>query len=104
MISFKVKADIHTLQVAAFENDFRTTRPYYDYVQAAQYCVQNDVALDRALDWIDRGIYFRVMGEKNFRTLATVVEIPVMSVSGSVATREYPLDIVRRLAMAVQRL
>lgn len=71
MIPFKVEADVHTLQIAAFENDFRTTRPYYDYVQAAQYCVQNDVALDKALEWIDRGINFRVMGEKNFRTLST---------------------------------
>lgn len=71
MIPFKVEADVHALQIAAFENDFRTTRIYYDYVQAAQYCVEHNVALDKALEWIDRGINFRVMGEKNFRSLQT---------------------------------
>lgn len=71
MIPFKVEADTKSLQIAAFENDFRTTRPYYDYIQAAYYCIQNDVALDQALAWMDRAIYFRIMGEKNFRTLST---------------------------------
>jgi Protein of unknown function (DUF2911)/Tetratricopeptide repeat len=71
MIAFKVEADTKALQIAAFENDFRTTRPYYDYIQAANYCIQNDVALDKALEWMDRAIYFRIMGEKNFRTLST---------------------------------
>jgi hypothetical protein len=71
MIPFKVEADIHALQIAAFESDFRTTRPYYDYIQAAQYCVQNNLALEKALAWMDHAIYFRIMGEKNFRTLST---------------------------------
>jgi hypothetical protein len=71
MIPFKVEADVHGLQIAAFEHDFQTTRYYYDYIQAAQYCIQNNVALDKALEWMDRAIYFRVMGEKNFRTLST---------------------------------
>ena len=71
MIPFRVEVDVHGLQIAAFENDFRTTRYYYDYIQAAQYCIQNNVALDKALAWMDRAIYFRVMGEKNFRTLST---------------------------------
>jgi hypothetical protein len=75
MIPFKIEADVHALQIAAFENDFRTTRPYYDYIQAAQYCVQNNVALDKALEWIDRGTYFRIMGEKNFRTLSTKASV-----------------------------
>lgn len=71
MIPFKVEADVQGLQIAAFEHDFQTTRYYYDYIQAAQYCIQNNVALDKALEWMDRAIYFRVMGEKNFRTLST---------------------------------
>jgi hypothetical protein len=71
MIPFKVEADTKSLQIAAFEDDFRTTRPYYDYIQAANYCIQNDVALEQALAWMDRAIYFRIMGEKNFRTLST---------------------------------
>lgn len=71
MIPFRVEADVHGLQIAAFEDDFRTTRYYYDYIQAAQYCIRNNVALDKALAWMDHAIYFRVMGEKNFRTLST---------------------------------
>jgi len=71
MIPFKVEADTKTLQIAAFKNDFRTTRPYYDYIQAANYCLQNNIELEQALAWMDRAIYFRIMGEKNFRTLST---------------------------------
>lgn len=71
MIPFKVEADVHALQIAAFESDFRTTRPYYDYIQAAQYCMRNNVALEKALSWMDHAIYFRVMGQKNFQTLST---------------------------------
>lgn len=71
MIPFKVEADTKALQIAAFESDFRTTRPYYDYIQAADWCIQNNTELEKALAWMDRAIYFRVMGEKNFRTLST---------------------------------
>ena len=71
MIAFRVEADTKGLQIAAFRNDLRTTRPYYDFIQAANYCIQNNIELEQALAWMDRAIYFRVMGEKNFRTLST---------------------------------
>jgi hypothetical protein len=71
MIPFKVEADTKALQIAAFKSDFRTTRPYYDYIQAANYCIANNIELEQALAWMDRAIYFRIMGEKNFRTLST---------------------------------
>jgi tetratricopeptide (TPR) repeat protein len=71
VIPFKVEADTKALQIAAFKSDFRTTRPYYDYIQAANWCIQNNVELEQALAWMDRAIYFRVMGEKNFRALST---------------------------------
>ena len=70
-IPFKVEADTKALQIASFKSDFRTTRPYYDYIQAANYCLRNNIELEQALAWMDRAIYFRVMGEKNFRTLST---------------------------------
>lgn len=75
MIPFKVEAETQKLQIAAFRNDFRTTRPYYDYIQAANYCLANDIELEQALAWMDRAIYFRIMGEKNFRTLSTKAAI-----------------------------
>jgi hypothetical protein len=70
-IPFKVEAETKALQIASFKNDFRTTRPYYDYIQAAYYCINNNIELEQALAWMDRAIYFRIMGEKNFRTLST---------------------------------
>lgn len=71
MIPFKVEADTKTLQIASFRSEFKTTRPYYDYIQAANYCIRNNIELEQALAWMDRAIYFRIMGEKNFRTLST---------------------------------
>jgi hypothetical protein len=71
MIAFKVEADTKALQFAAFKNDLRTTRPYYDFIAAANWCVQNNYELEQALAWMDRAIYFRIMGEKNFRSLST---------------------------------
>jgi tetratricopeptide (TPR) repeat protein len=71
MIPFKVTIEREVLQMAAFRKDLRTTRPYYDFIQAANWCLENNVELEQALAWIDRGAYFRVMGEKNFRTLST---------------------------------
>jgi tetratricopeptide (TPR) repeat protein len=71
MIPFRIDVDRKPLQIAAFKNDFRTTRPYYDYITAAQWCMANNYELEQAVAWMDRAIYFRVMGEKNFRSLST---------------------------------
>ncbi|MES1215623.1 MAG: DUF2911 domain-containing protein [Bacteroidota bacterium] len=75
MIPFKVDVDRKALQMAAFNNDFRTTRPYYDFISAANWCIQNNYGLEQALQWMDRAIYFRVMGEKNFRSLSTKANV-----------------------------
>ena len=75
MIPFKVEVDRKALQMAAFINDFRTTRPYYDFISAANWCVQNNYGLEQALQWMDRAIYFRVMGEKNFRSLSAKANV-----------------------------
>jgi hypothetical protein len=70
-IPFKVEADIQKLQMASFRSELRTTRPFYDFMQAANYCINNNIELDQALAWMDRAIYFRIMGVKNFQTLGT---------------------------------
>lgn len=75
MIPFKIDVDTKALQMAAFINDFRTTRPYYDFISAANWCIQNNYGLEQALQWMDRAIYFRIMGEKNFRTLSTKANV-----------------------------
>ncbi len=69
MIPFTVSVERKKLQIEAFKSDLRTTRNYTDFADAAYWCVRNNYALDQALAWIDRGINFRVMGEKNFRSL-----------------------------------
>jgi hypothetical protein len=74
-IPFKVEADIQRLQIESFKSEFRTTRSYYDYVNAANYCVRNNIELQQALEWMDRAIYFRVMGVKNFLTLSTKASV-----------------------------
>ncbi len=68
-ISFTIAGDTKKLQMEAFIADFRTTRPYYDFLSAIYWCVRNDYGLEQALAWADRAISFRVMGERNFRTL-----------------------------------
>lgn len=75
MIPFHVEADRKALQMAAFISNFRTTRPYYDFIDAANWCIRNDYGLEQALQWMDRAIYFRIMGEKNFRTLSTKANV-----------------------------
>jgi tetratricopeptide (TPR) repeat protein len=77
MIAFRVEADRKPLQIASFISEFRTTRPYYDFIEAATWCIQNNYGLDQALAWMDRAIYFRVMGEKNFRSLSTKANVLV---------------------------
>lgn len=70
-IPFKVEADVQRLQIESFKSEFRTTRSYYDYVDAANYCIRNNIELEQALAWMDRAVYFRIMGVKNFYTLGT---------------------------------
>jgi tetratricopeptide (TPR) repeat protein len=74
-IPFRVEADIHTLQMASFRDELQTTRSFFDFLQAADYCLRNNIELEQALAWMDRAIYFRVMGMKNFYTLRTKAEI-----------------------------
>lgn len=70
-IPFKIEADTQKAQIASFKNELRTTRPYYHFIEAANYCIVNNIELEQALAWMDRAIYFRIMGQKNFQTLST---------------------------------
>ena len=74
-IPFRISAKVKALQIAEFKKDLLTTRPPDDFVQAATYCLENNIELEQALAWIDRGIYFRIMGQKTFRTLSTKAAI-----------------------------
>ncbi len=74
-IPFKVEVDIQRLQIESFKAELRTTRPFYDFISAANYCMRNNIELEQALAWMDRAIYFRIMGVKNFQTLSTKAAI-----------------------------
>lgn len=71
-IPFKVETDIHAAQIALFENELRISPGFswQSFVQAANYCVQNNVALDKALVWAEQGISAPFIGQKNFQTLS----------------------------------
>lgn len=75
MMAFTVAAETKKLQIEAFKQDLKTTREPNDFFTAANYCLQNNIELEQALAWIDRGIYFRVMGRKTFLTLNTRAEL-----------------------------
>ncbi len=95
MIPFRIEVARKELQMAAFRNDLRTTRPYYDFMSAAYWCIQNDHELEQALAWMDRAIYFRIMGEKNFRTLsakaAVLMKMKRVEEAKKVMTEAVPL-------------
>lgn len=71
MIPFRVEAEVKKLQMASFRREFMTTRNYEDFIQAAQFCIDNNMELEQALAWMDRAISFRIMGRANYRTLST---------------------------------
>lgn len=73
MIPFKVEADVHQLQLASFRNELKT-KPGFNwqsFVQAANYCLDNNVETEQALTWADEAINARFVGQKNFQTLST---------------------------------
>jgi tetratricopeptide (TPR) repeat protein len=67
---FKVEADTKKLQFESFKSEYRTTRSYDEFLSGIYWCVRNNYELDQALAWADRAISFRVMGDKNFRSLS----------------------------------
>jgi tetratricopeptide (TPR) repeat protein len=75
MIPFRITAETKKLQVEAFRKYFQSTRETNDFIEAADYCLKNNYELEQALAWIDRGLYFRIMGQKTFRGLSTKAAI-----------------------------
>ncbi|MBD2702436.1 DUF2911 domain-containing protein [Spirosoma sp. BT702] len=71
MIPFTVEVDKKKIQMDAFRAYFKSTRSHTDLVTAANYCLQNNVELPQALEWMDRAINLRIMGVKNFQTIST---------------------------------
>lgn len=73
MIPFKIEVDVHKIQMASFRNELRTKPGFKweSFVQAANYCLQNNIETEQALIWADQAITARFVGQKNFQTLST---------------------------------
>ncbi|MEO9966064.1 MAG: DUF2911 domain-containing protein [Reichenbachiella sp.] len=68
-IPFKVSFDVHEVVLANFRDELRSI-PGFGWQglnQAAQYCVQNNINHEEAIQWVDRSI----ANTKNFNNLST---------------------------------
>jgi tetratricopeptide (TPR) repeat protein len=77
MIPFKIEADIHKIQMAHFRSELKT-KPGFTwqaFVQAVNYCLQNNIELEQALAWADEAITARYVGQKNFQTLSAKANV-----------------------------
>lgn len=77
MIPFKVEADVNKIQLASFKNELRTTPGFtiQSYIQAAEYCLRNNVELQQGLIWANEAISGRLIGMKTFQSLYTKAKI-----------------------------
>jgi hypothetical protein len=72
-IPFKVEIDPIKTQLASFRNELRTDKGFtwQTWDQAAQWCLQNGVNLDQALQWADSASGPNFGGNNNFQPMAT---------------------------------
>jgi tetratricopeptide (TPR) repeat protein len=76
-IAFKVEVDLKATQLASFKRELQGPLgfDYRGFVQAAQYCVQNNFELDQALVWAEIAVSTPFIGEANFATLSTKAQV-----------------------------
>jgi tetratricopeptide (TPR) repeat protein len=72
-IPFRVKVDLHALQLASFRRELQGEKGFawQSWNQAARYCLQNNINLEEALRWSDYAINAVFVGQANFSTLST---------------------------------
>lgn len=76
-IPFKVETDLIKTQLTSFRNELRSDKGFQSqaWVQAANFCVENNVNLPEALEWADYGISGVFIGQKNFQTLSAKANV-----------------------------
>ncbi len=74
---FKVETDIKKNQLASFRKELQNDKGFswQAFVQAANWCADNNTNLEEALRWTDNAISGQFIGEKNFRTLSTKARV-----------------------------
>ena len=71
-IPFKIEVpDINELYLSEIRNELRSSPgfTYLSWVQAVNFCVQNNMNLEEALTWADYAISAPFIGRENFQTL-----------------------------------
>jgi hypothetical protein len=78
-IGFKVEVpNTAEIYVNKMRDDLRgstTGFSYQGWVQAAQYCVQNKINLEEALQWAENAVSGTFVGQENFVTLSTKASV-----------------------------
>jgi len=76
-IPFKVEVGVNAVQIASFKRELQGPLgfDYRGFVQAAQYCIQNNYELEQALEWADIAVSAVYIGDKNFTTLSTKAQV-----------------------------
>jgi tetratricopeptide (TPR) repeat protein len=72
-IPFKVEVDVHKVQLASMARELTNLQGFgwEGFHAAANYCLQNNIALEQGLKWADQAMGSRFSGAKNFQTLST---------------------------------
>jgi len=76
-IPFKVEVDLINTQLASIRNELRTDKGFnwQAWNQAAQFCLQNNVNLEQALQWADSAAGPVFGGNTNFVPIATKAQV-----------------------------
>ncbi|MEP7142197.1 MAG: DUF2911 domain-containing protein [Ferruginibacter sp.] len=77
MFPFKVETDIKKNQLVSFRKELQTEKGFswQAFLQAANWCADNNTNLEEALQWADKAIGEKYIGEKNFITLSAKARI-----------------------------
>lgn len=72
-VPFKVEVDTHEVVLASIRNELRSVPGFtwQGWTSAANYCLQNEVNLEEALQWADNAI----RTEERFETLSTKAQL-----------------------------
>lgn len=77
-VAWNIKAPkINEIYLTRLRQELRTNTGFNSqaWIQAAQFCLQNNMSLDEALTWSDYAISAPFVGQKNFNSLSTKAQV-----------------------------
>lgn len=94
-IPIKISVDLTGTQLASFRNELRSDKGFKweAWVEAINFCVDNNANLEEALQWSDYAITAVFVGQKNFKTLSAKAAVL------SKLNRKAEADVLMREAM-----